>query len=539
MKLVTVSEMREIEQEANASGLTFDSMMQNAGRGLAKVVETAYSHIPNKLVLGLVGSGNNGGDTLVALAALARAGWQSRAFLVRARPFDDPLIKEVLDAGGVVFEEGNDPNLKMLDGWLNTSPVWLDGVLGTGIQLPLKPDLAGLLGHISKFSPRAHIVAVDCPSGVDCESGESAPEVLPAEITICMAAVKTGLLTFPAFKSIGRLEVVEIGLSQGLKSWQGVEKIVITKEWVHSVFPERQMDSHKGTFGTSMVIAGSINYTGAALLAGKAAYRIGSGLVRIGIPGPLYTALAGQLPEATWLILPHATGVISQNAYELVVKNLDKVTALLIGPGLGLEETTGEFIKELVSGKNSWIGRGSIGFVTSPKEEEHSRPFQLPPLVFDADGLKLLAKIPNWFKNITSQAVLTPHPGEMAVLTGLEVAEIQKDRLGISLSYASKWNQVVVLKGALTVIASPDGRQALIPVATAALAHAGTGDVLSGIIVGLRAQGLAPFEAAAAGAWIHAQAGLAAARRIGHPASVLAGDVLESIPEVLKELDQG
>ena len=537
MKLVTVSEMREIEQEANAGGLTFDLMMQNAGRGLAKVVETSYSHSTDKLVLGLVGSGNNGGDTLVALAALARAGWQARAFVFRPRPVDDRLIKEALDAGAVVLEAGEDPNLKMLDGWLNTSPVWLDGVLGTGIELPLKPELAKLLGHISSFKPRAHVVAVDCPSGVDCASGDAAPEVLPAEITVCMAAIKTGLLAFPAFKSVGSLEVVDIGLAKSVKSWQAVQKTVVTKEWVRSVFPERQMDSHKGTFGTSMVIAGSINYTGAAYLAGKAAYRIGAGLVRIGIPGPLHAALAGQLPEATWLILPHATGVISQNAYELVVKNLDKVTALLIGPGLGMEETTAEFIKELVSGKNNWVGRGAIGFVTSPRDEEPSRPFQLPPVVFDADGLKLLSKIPDWHKHIPSPAVLTPHPGEMAVLTGLEVAEIQKDRLGISRSYAEKWNHVVVLKGALTIIASPDGRQALIPVASAALAHAGTGDVLSGIIVGLRAQGLAPFEAAAAGAWIHAQAGLAAALRIGHPASVLAGDVLDSIPAVLKELN--
>src|SRR5271157_995057 len=537
MKLVTVAEMREIEKEANASGLTFDRMMQNAGHGLARIVQTSYSHIHDKLVLGLVGSGNNGGDTLVALAALARAGWQARAFLVRTRPADDPLIKEVLDAGGVVFEAGEDPNLKMLDGWLSTSPIWLDGILGTGFHLPLKPDLAEILRHISSFSPRAHVVAVDCPSGIDCESGDAVPEVIPAEITVCMAAVKTGLLTFPAFKSVGELAVVDIGLRESMKSWQEVEKTVVTKEWVQSVFPKHPMDSHKGTFGTSMIIAGSINYTGAALLAGKAAYRIGTGLVRIGIPGPLHAALAGQLPEATWLILPHATGVISQNAYELIAKNLEKVTALLVGPGLGLEETTAEFIKELVSGKTSWTGRGSIGFVTNTREEEPSKPFQLPPLVFDADALKLLSKIPDWYKNIPSPAVLTPHPGEMAVLTGMEVTEIQKDRLGTACTYAKKWNQVVVLKGALTVIASPDGRQAVIPVASAALAHAGTGDVLSGIVVGLRAQGLAAYEAAAAGAWIHAQAGLAAAQRIGHPASVMAGDVLDSIANVLKELD--
>jgi hydroxyethylthiazole kinase-like uncharacterized protein yjeF len=158
---------------------------------------------------------------------------------------------------------------------------------------------------------------------------------------------------------------------------------------------------------------------------------------------------------------------------------------------------------------------------------------KLPPLVFDADGLKLLAKIEGWPKLLPSPAVLTPHPGEMAVLTGISKDDIQKDRLGTALKYAHQWNHVVVLKGAFTVVAAPDKRATIIPVATAALARAGTGDVLAGLIVGLRAQGVDAFEAAVAGAWLHAMAGIYAADRIGNKASVLAGDVLDSIADVL------
>jgi NAD(P)H-hydrate epimerase len=160
----------------------------------------------------------------------------------------------------------------------------------------------------------------------------------------------------------------------------------------------------------------------------------------------------------------------------------------------------------------------------------------LPPLVIDADGLKLLARIPDWPEYIKTPAVLTPHPGEMAVLTGLKIEEIQENRLEIATKYAHEWHQVVILKGAVSVVAAPDGRIAVIPIATSALAHAGTGDVLAGMVTGLRAQGVHPFEAAAAAAWIHARAGVLAAEWLGHPASVLATDVSDSIAEVLQEV---
>jgi NAD(P)H-hydrate epimerase len=177
-----------------------------------------------------------------------------------------------------------------------------------------------------------------------------------------------------------------------------------------------------------------------------------------------------------------------------------------------------------------------MGFLNPGRSRDPSQDRALPAVVVDADGLKLLSKIPDWHKLLPEPAVLTPHPGEMAVLTGLPTSEIQNDREAVALRFAGRWGHIVVLKGAFTVIASPEGRVTIIPVASAALARAGTGDVLAGIIVGLRAQGLGAYESAVAGAWIHAEAGLRAGRRLGTIASILAGDVLDSIAEVMAAL---
>jgi NAD(P)H-hydrate epimerase len=206
----------------------------------------------------------------------------------------------------------------------------------------------------------------------------------------------------------------------------------------------------------------------------------------------------------------------------------------LLGPGFGLEETTRDFLARLFE-EGGPISLGDIGFVHN-KPANLEAPFVTKPLVIDADGLKLLSKIEHWSEKIPTQAVLTPHPGEMSVLTGLPVNEIQAKRLDIAQEYSKKWGHVIVLKGAYTVISAPDGQIAVVPIATSALAHAGTGDVLAGLIVGFRAQGLSAFDAACAGSWIHAQAGLAAAHTLGSTASVIARDVLHAIPQVFSRM---
>ncbi|OGO21085.1 MAG: hypothetical protein A2Y54_00555 [Chloroflexi bacterium RBG_16_51_16] len=539
MKLVTVKQMREIESEANAAGFSYDQMMANAGMGLAQEVKNLGLKLDKQVILGLVGPGNNGGDTLVALTHLAREGWSSHAYLIDRKK--DNLVTQLINSGGGVLDAAADGNHKNMADLLKESGVLLDGVLGTGIRLPLKQEIGNVLNAaketLSKLSQPPIVVAVDCPSGVDCDTGEVAKESLRADVTVTMAAVKLGMVQLPAFEVVGELVVVDLGFPHKLKALEKITTEVADRAMIKSILPSRPADAHKGTFGTIMIAAGSTNYTGAALLAGKAAYRSGAGLVTLAIPASMHTAIAGQFPEATWILLPHQQGVIAREAAEVLSKNLDRATALLVGPGFGTETTTREFIEKLLSGQTANRRPGSrIGFVHETEQVKEAGDQSLPPLVFDADGLKLLANIKDWHKLLPLHSILTPHPGEMSVLTGLAKEEIQASRSKIAMTYSTDWGHVVVLKGALTIVADPDGRSSVIPVATAALARAGSGDVLAGVIVGLLGQGLEPYQAAVAGAWIHGQAGMVAQEELGSSATVMAGDILDSIPDVYYEL---
>jgi NAD(P)H-hydrate epimerase len=529
--------MQGLEKEANASGLTYEMMMENAGKGIAVEINVAYSQLLDKNVFALVGSGNNGGDALVSLYYLSLENWKTCAYIVRTRADDDPLITRVINNGGKVIKIEDDPRFIHLTKILSTFSVLVDGVFGTGIKLPLKDDIAGILRFVKRkieSNPeKIHVVAVDCPSGVDCETGEVADETIPAEITVTMAGVKTGLIRFPAAKFTGELRIASIGQIEGFTKYKNNYKSILDREIVSQYLPDRPLDAHKGTFGTALIVAGSINYTGAALLSGQAAYRSGAGLVTMAVPAPLHSALSGQFPEATWVLLPNETGVISAVAARVIQKNIGRATAILIGPGFGLADTTREFLSRLFTQPGS-ANIGDIGFIHS--ETQNIDEKINIPVVMDADGLKLMSKITNWTKLLPAPAILTPHPGEMSVLTGLSTEEIQDKRFEIASQYAKKWGHVVVLKGAFTVVAAPDGKLAVVPIATPALARAGTGDVLAGLIVGLRAQGLDAFEAACAGTWIHATAGVLAAKRIGTSASVIASDVLNAISQVISDL---
>jgi hydroxyethylthiazole kinase-like uncharacterized protein yjeF len=538
VKLYSVKEMQILEKEANESGLTYEMMMENAGQGIADEIEFAYSQLSNKKVIALVGSGNNGGDALVALYHLSLKQWETCAYIVKKRVPDDPLIARLIANGGQVIKEEEDKKFSRLRKLLKSYSVLIDGIFGTGIKLPLKEDIVKILlfvkDNLISDSKKINVVAVDCPSGVDCETGEAADETIPADITVTMAGVKGGLIRFPAAKLTGEIRVASIGPIENLSAYTDNQKIILTGEMIKKYLPARPPDAHKGTFGTAFIVAGSVNYTGAALLAGMAAYRSGVGLVTMAVPSPLHEALSGQFPESTWVLLPHEMGVISADAARVVRQNIDRATAILIGPGFGLEDTTREFLYKLFT-DGGLVNKGGIGFIHGTKTNRENEIIQTP-IIMDADGLKLIAKIPNWPEVLPSPAILTPHPGEMSVLTGLTTDAIQANRLDIARQYSIKWGHVVVLKGAFTVIAAPDGQLAVVLVASPALARAGTGDVLAGLIVGLRAQGIEAFQAACAGVWIHANAGLLAAKRIGNTASVIASDVLNAIPQVISDM---
>jgi NAD(P)H-hydrate epimerase len=453
---------------------------------------------------------------------------------------NDPLLERLIEAGGEILSAGMDPEFGQLKVALSDHAILLDGVLGTGIKLPLRGKVATVLKTVKDFLAKPGedtiVVAVDCPSGVDCDTGETAPESIPADMTVTMAGAKVGLFGFPAAAHVGDLRLVGIGNLDQLTSWNDLKCFVADRDFVRQALPQRPGNAHKGTFGTVMVVAGSTNYTGAVVLAGKAAYRLGVGLVTSAVPATVYGTLAGHFPEGTWLLLPDELGVIAGKAANLVLKNLDRTSTMLMGPGFGVEETTRDFIERLLTQGQS-KERSNMGFVKSDQEKMgESDQRSLPPMVLDADGLKLLARIPDWPSKVPTEAILTPHPGEMSIRTGLEIREIQADRLGTARRFANEWGHVVALKGAFTIVAAPDGKAGLIPVATPALARAGTGDVLAGMIAGLRAQGVGAFEAAVAGAWMHAAGGLLAEEYLGSTTAVMAGDLLDAIIDVVAEI---
>lgn len=501
MKLVSVSQMIALEKQADTGGLSYAQMMQNAGIGLAKIVHNLGQEKGWNKVVGLVGTGNNGGDTLVALTWLAQNGWETSAYLIKRN--EDDLTKKYIQANGKVIRHESDSFPLAI---FQEADVTIDGLLGTGIKLPLRLDAAEVLGKIKNLNPK-FVIAVDCPSGVDCDSGGCAEETLQANLTVTMAAVKQGLLKLPAFEKMGDLQLVEIGLPDEMVNEIKID--VADDEMIAATLPKRTLASHKGTFGTAFVIAGSTSYTGAALLAGTAAYRVGAGLVTMAVVEKLHSALAAYLPEAIWVLLPNEDGFISESASEVVLKNLNRATSILVGPGLGNKETTKRFVEKLL-------------------------PSIKIPMVIDADGLRLASDSLSQIKH----TVLTPHVGEMSALTGLSKEEIQSNREEVAQKYARDWNCIVVLKGAFTVVASPDERMTIIPVATPALARAGTGDVLAGLITGLLAQKLHPYEAAVSGAYIHAKAGLLASSTLGTTASVLASDVVNAVPQVIAGLEK-
>lgn len=520
--IVTVDQMRRLELQADRQGITYAQMMQHAGKGAGEMIYRRWKDEAFHTTLGLVGLGNNGGDALVALTCLQNRGWVTRAYLLKDHDPQDAIIQDYLKAGGTLCFFSQDENFKQLDAALQQADILLDGILGTGIRLPLRGSAKQVLHHLNERQKLPYCIALDCPSGIDCDRGQADEDALHVDWTICMAAVKQGMLRFPAFEYIGELDVVDIYLPPELEGWQGVSDYCIEQSAVRSILPKRSMQAHKGSFGTALLFAGSKNYPGAAYLAGKAAYRSGTGLVQIATIPSVQHILAGALPEATWVLLNETeAGFHADEVDGEIIKNiLAKSSSVLIGPGWGSGDDTLAFYQNLLK---------------TLKDEENKK---VNGVVLDADGLNLLCEISH-FKNILPEnTILTPHPGEMARLTGKTVKEIQSDRIAIARAAAADWKCVVVLKGALTVIADQGRQAAVIPMAVPALATAGSGDVLAGMLGGLLAQGVHPFDAACGAAWMHARAGVIAEQRIGHTACVMAGDVIDAIADVMKELNE-
>jgi len=527
VKLVTAQGMREMEALAERAGTTAE-LMEQAGLAVAQETWVLAADLVDRPILVLVGPGNNGGDGLVAARHLHDWGARVKLYLLRPRRVEeDANFRELAERGIPAATVQEDPEFELLDGMLAEADIMIDALLGTGAgpARPIEGAMAEVLKRVKEArSTRGRVppklVAVDLPTGVDPDTGAVDPHCVAADVTVALGFSKVGLHLFPGRDLAGRVQVVEIGIPGIPKEAEvslGLE--LMDDRSVRSLLPPRPADAHKGAFGKVLVVAGSINYTGAAALACLGAARVGAGLVTLACPRSIHAILASRLTEATFLPLPDQDGSFSDESISPLLKAIPQYDVLLIGCGLGLRDCTRSFLDGILRTLDSLPLRG---------------------IVLDADGLNALAQGPGhpanrdaeWWRTWALPTVLTPHPGEMARLTGLDREAIQRDRLGTTLEQAARWGKVVALKGAHTIVAEPGGRARVSPFANPALATAGTGDVLAGAMAGFMAQGLGPFDAATCGVYLHGKAGEEARRLLGS-AGVLAGDLVPLLPRSL------
>ena len=515
MKIVTVEEMRGLEAASVSSGVNMDTLMENAGLAVANEVRKALGTIAGSRVLVLVGPGNNGGDGLVTARHLQRWGALVTGYLVLPRPEGDPKLDQARELGVSFLSASEDPALGVLDGVLTRSSLVMDAVLGTGRMRPLDGVVREVMLRLSaarKDNPELTVMALDVPTGMDADTGDVDPACPQADVTVTFGYPKTGHFQFPGAGKLSRLEVVDIGIPSNLA--QDIKLELLTGEWVGAKLPPRPLDAHKGTFGHALVVAGSPSYVGAAYLAAEGAARVGPGLVTLASPKGIYPILASKLTEVVHMPLPDdQDGGFHPEAAELIKGELHNYSSLLVGCGFGLGEGLTEFLRRLLL----------------------AEPQPSLPVVIDADGLNNLSKIDGWWGKLKSPAVLTPHPGEMSTLTGVATPEIQATRTETALEWSARWGKVVVLKGVHSVIASPGGGCWVSPFANPGLASGGTGDVLTGIIAGLMAQGLSPEDAAGCGVYLHGAAGEEVREGLGD-AGTVAGDLVGALPGVMKSL---
>ncbi len=550
MKVFSVAEMVGAEKAADAAGVSYAQMMETAGKAVAEAIITRQA-IEGASVLVLVGPGNNGGDGLVCGRYLAEAGADVAFYLYKPRnPESDANYAKILEMGLFTITAGSDQGYRALRARLGITDILVDALLGTGVSRPIGGNLGKLMrlirdkvtrwrqndkvtrwqGDKARAEPAEVvidnsrlvavspprlvtpspcypvIVAVDCPSGLNCDTGALDPLAFPADLTVTFAGPKRGHFIFPGAAACGELVAADIGIPPDLPEVKGVKVEVATAVTAQSLLPPRPPDGHKGTFGKVLIASGCDLYRGAPVLAAKAAFRAGSGLVALAVPEIIRQSATVLLPEATYAPVADETLLSAGTARQLLAQ-MGQYRALLTGPGLG---DAADFLTTLLTGKDT-----------------------LPQLVVDADGLNILARLPDWPSLLPPGTILTPHPGEMSRLMGISLGELKaRDRVATAQEQAQAWGHIVLLKGAYTVVARPSGEAMIIPFANPALAVGGSGDVLGGIIVSLLGQGMAAYEAAVLGAYLH---GAAAALYPGS-AGLLSGELADLVPQALEQL---
>jgi NAD(P)H-hydrate epimerase len=514
MILVTATEIQAMDRQTiEKFGLPGRVLMENAGRGATRFLCEQFPDIENKKIGVIAGRGNNGGDGFVIARCLQQKGIEVRVYLLAEagkvrgdaaanlnllKPLDVPLAEIPDEASFLKIQ----PEMEGMD-------IWVDAILGTGLKSDVKGYFRTIIDYINGLNKP--VFAVDIPSGLNSDTGQSCGACIRARATATFAFAKTGHMVYPGADYSGNLKIVDIGIPPHIVATVGPKQFLITAPLIQSYLIPRPADAHKGSTGHLLVIAGSTGKTGAAAMTAMSALRAGAGLVTLGVAESLNAVLEGQMLEAMTVPLPETgNGVIGESAFNAIRQALPGKRCLAIGPGLGQAAETKKLIRKII------------------RESEI-------PLVVDADGLNNLAGNLENFKNAGAPIILTPHPGEMARLLDTEVSTVQQDRIKCTRELAVAYKVHVILKGAATVIAHPDGKIFINPTGNAGMASGGMGDVLTGIIAGLVVQGLTLEAACHTGVYLHGAAADSLAQDMG-PYGYLAGDVMKAIPGEIKKI---
>ena len=515
MLVVTSQEMRELDrltiEQHRVPSLT---LMENAGAAVAEALLDQFGRQAKAGVLVVCGKGNNGGDGFVVARHLKKQSIPCEAVLLARKEDISRDAAENLRAyskmKGKVFE-GGEP-LPLLRERLKGKKLVVDAILGTGLKEDVRGVYAEAIAAIN--SSGIPVLAVDIPSGLDGDSGRPLGTAIKAEMTVALGYPKLGEVIYPGVAYVGELAVADIGIHlEAVKAVRPSAELLEEQE-IGWLVHEREPDTHKGTYGHLLVFAGSRGKTGAAILASRAALRTGAGLVTLASAHSLNGIFAASLIEAM-------TEPLAENPNEDIAplsdqdwrRLLERKTAVVFGPGVGVNDAT----------------RAALWWLL--------RNLQTP-LVIDADGLSLVAGDLGRLAGAKRPPVLTPHPGEMARLIGADTASVNQDRVGVARAFAGKHCCYVVLKGARTVIATPEGRIFVNPTGNPGMASGGMGDVLAGVLGGLLAQDFRLEDALRLGVYIHGFAGDRVAMVKGQM-GLIASDIVEALPESFKSLKEG
>ena len=514
MQIVTAEIMQKLDRRAiEECGIPGIVLMENAGSGTTGIIERKYPDLIHKKVAIFSGKGNNGGDGFVIARHLFNKGIDVKVYLLtsgNSLQGDAKVNFDIIRRMGIdILELGSAPSPDLIRNDLKGYDLIIDAIFGTGLSSEVRGIFREVIEVINqRDAPR---VAVDIPSGLSCNTGKVLGESVQAELTVTFAYPKPGLIIHPGSDYVGELEILDISIPKHLIDDERIQDYIIDRDELRTIVKPRDPNSHKGDFGHLLVVAGSTGKTGAAALTCQGAMRVGTGLVTLGIAGSLNQIMEIKLTEVmTEPLLESSCGFIGIGAFEKIMRLTEEKNVLAIGPGMSTEDETVELVHRII------------------KEAD-------VPVVIDADGLNALATDVDTLKEARAPIVLTPHPGEMARLTNASVREIQNDRIGASRRFAQEYNTYLVLKGFKTIIADPDGNIYINPTGNPGMASAGMGDVLTGMISGLIAQGFDMVDAAQLAVFSHGLAGDTIASERGE-AGLLATDIIERIPAVLNEL---